>query len=114
MSEDLDRLDRLAAEIIMGYKPNNFGHVAYGLKVKGQYEIFYGDSSDYFEPTRNISQAWELLEKFKDVTYYYPHIWFGGKYWHAYVDKNILWAAEEKTAPLAIVKACLLAKGVEI
>jgi hypothetical protein len=73
-------------------------------------------------PTRNIAQAWELLEKFPAFQLFrrYPEV----KSRHECVlytaedpntaQKESLHICEADTAPLAIVKACLKAKGIEL
>lgn len=76
-----------------------------------------------WSPTKNIAQAWQLLEKLdrryfvrKNIGYFYN----GTIYKNLY---NVGIAREsnrgdeitgEETAPLAITKACLKAKGVNI
>lgn len=58
----LDELDRLAAEKIMGWVLYNGG----GCSMEGTYKegSEYRLNRDQWQPTRNIAQAWQCLEKF--------------------------------------------------
>lgn len=104
----LDEMDRLCAEKIMGWD-----------SVRTEIGIFLSAGGIRWKPTRNIAQAWEVLEKV-DLTFNISKdkdhskapwiVWFD-----EFVDKfGINRDATADTAPLAIVKACLKAKGVEI
>lgn len=110
---DLDKLDRLAAERVMGWYPAE-GSDAHG-KIPG--DFWLDDSAGPpravmdWQPTRNIAQAWECLEKMEgsyNVTWNPLHnSWFCSLW-----DKSH--TAEAETAPLAIILTCLKAKGVEV
>lgn len=112
-----DELDRLAAEKIMGWKGiylNEFGS-AWILPSSSPGCVF--KEREDWQPTRNIAQAWDLLEKFKHWSLCTglhedtQHTVFCG------IGKDIghiTWEAKAETAPLAIVKACLKAKGIEV
>jgi hypothetical protein len=106
---ELDRLDRLAAVHVMGYKFDS--ELRVWLTSDDKYV-----TNDWC-PTHYIEQAWELLEKL-DLTFNiskdkdHPEapwiVWFD-----EYVDKfGIKRDATATTAPLAIVRACLLAVGI--
>ena len=99
----LDELDRLAAEKVMGW------YLVFGgwfPEPDSRSKLIM--SIHYWQPTRNIAQAWECLEKFK-----YVSIKSYGENWRVWVDDSENCFVEE-TAPLAITKACLKAKGVEV
>ena len=104
---DLDKIDRLAAEKVMGWVYSN-GHA--------------GDESmecwPYWQPTRNIAQAWECLEKF--VPKHDFSVEFQSNYgvddatgWSVAID-GVSTVQFAETAPLAIVLACLRAKNIEV
>ncbi len=116
---DLDALDRMAAEKIMGWI---FAKSPYGtwddFYSFGGYKVVAKD----WQPTRRIEQAFEMLEKFYD---YSPLIAKSRKTGLEIVDIVPSWicilslkgmdiemAAE--TASLAITLACLKAVGVNI
>lgn len=115
MSKELDRLDRLAAEKVMGWLwvPDAINYQGGAWRTTNWH---YRES---WQPTRRIEQAWECLEK------------LGSKWWKVeYVDisdsptpnysclilinpyLNIIEFAD--TAAEAIVRACLKAKGIEV
>lgn len=123
MSEDLDKLDRLAAEKIMGWTAEDEeGGLSWTFKERatGYYvnkdDDWKWDGWEHWSPTRNIAQAWELLEKFPS---YQIFCRFGALPKHECVVytsedqplQGVIPSAE--TAPLSIVKACLRAKGIE-
>jgi len=93
---ELDALDRRVAEKVMGY-PANYGGPLNCLN---------------YQPTRDIAQAWQCLEKFQ-----YQAL--------GHHDKDQVWTvwmyhgelrveAQAETASLAICMAALKAKGVEV
>lgn len=105
----LDELDKLAAEKVMGWEINEH--------PKNAYPAYWGRDTSArwitdWQPTRNISQAWECLEKFKEFRidqeegpeFMNVIIWFNGDMHYGYGDG----------IPEAIVRACLAAKGVEV
>lgn len=98
MSEELDKLDRLAAEKIMGWRLN--GEIETSSWVGGPVELHVG----LWWPTRNIAQAWQLISRLYHLAIRI-HNTTGG--WCAVVGFEM---EVEQTAPLAIVKACLRAK----
>lgn len=104
----LDELDRLAAEKIMGWimdLGSAYAKDSDGNPAQEMHEIW--------QPTRNIAQAWECLEKLKRLG---PAVSYScdTSDWECqfrYSDLEINdW--ESRSAPEAIVRACLKAKGV--
>ncbi len=120
-------LDRLAATKIMGWKWSESLFI--WLNLDGTYVIAPKTNKGPWQPTRNIAQAWELLEKFphfdieketqKDgVVYYAASVSYPcrcNELHHDghYVDLDMQ-EAEAPTAAEAIVRACLKAKGAEV
>jgi len=105
MSNELDRFDRLAAEKIMGWNYE-------GLSPRAK-----GD----WKPTRNISQAFECLDKLNPYAFNLQRA--DGEYFVSLViefGEKFLFVPEMGvlgayyTAPETIVRACLKAKGIEI
>lgn len=95
----LDELDKLSAEKIMGFTVDQY----------------YYELTDHFEwqPTHNISQAWECLQK---LGYEYSLYSTNGR--HGCVvwpfGANYDYVSEADSAAEAIVCACLRAKGITI
>lgn len=118
---NLDDLDKICAEKILGWSlitPNDSRLPLYYKDFDGEWP-----QVGQYQPTRNIAQAWDLAEKFDFFNLWYDktntllHEAFGGK-WECTVvphrdlnDKRMYEYAD--TAPLAIVRACLRAKGIE-
>lgn len=114
-NEQLDRLDRLCAEKIMGW-----------TTVRGDYDHgYWRDEAGYFDkiarnryqPTRNIAQAWELHQKVMRKTRDCEILIFNRQpdtYECRIKYSDQTFSSTEKTMQLAIVLACLKAKGVEI
>ena len=97
----LDELDRLAAEKVMDN---------YGLLLR---------SDKIWQPTRNIAQAWECLESCIQSELGKPNVWLreSGTWTCRFMAWNTLQdlaEADGQSAPEAIVRACLKAKGVEL
>lgn len=117
---ELDQLDRRAAVEVMGwviskgkyYKPDNIDDIDY---CEGHVDRpNYNSGFDHWQPTRNITQAWELLEKFDKK--YRDVVWDNGRSkWACFISNpdNQLHEAQAETAPLAITLACLKAKDGE-
>jgi hypothetical protein len=119
---ELDRLDRLAAVHVMGYKFDS--ELRVWLTSDDKYV-----TNDWC-PTHYIEQAWELLEKLKGTSitpdeHSAPHKILSlcvncydddprGMVYCCTISACGLYfeADHEDTAPLAIVKACLLAVGI--
>ena len=113
----MDELDKLAAEKIMDWKLRKEFQPTGTPREIGESWWSHGDSRFQYlklewQPTRNIAQAFELLEnqeswamKFNpEENLYTVCAEFDG-------NKHCMQA---ETAPLAITKACLLACGVEV
>lgn len=111
----LDELDRLCALKVMGWReypgiptkweqPHN--------PLNGSYRQM---DKDLWQPTRNISQAFELIEHSKmwDISFKLERCFDDENYYNCsllpMVDANV----NAETASLAITKACLKAVGVE-
>jgi hypothetical protein len=97
-------LDRLVAEHVMGWEYKWDGWIT-------NYNIWISD----FSPSTDMSDAWLVVEKIKGEDHFVNLYNTITKEWYCKVettDKKKFAYAE--TAPLAIVKASLKAKGVEI
>lgn len=129
--EEMGKLDRLCATEIMGWNEKPIGNTG----------LFWWDESSIetskWQPTRNIAQAFEVLEKTRtyiatqsaageqyilEVIYANDGVLNGdptmpwtcqGQYYFDKDEPLISFAEEAETAPLAIVKACLSVAGVE-
>lgn len=105
----IDELDKLAAEKI-------FGWVYFDIPRTRAYwsdgENHIIDDVDW-NPTENIAQAWECLEKFETWRIYNDAVDDKIEV-HVLSERDIRYGAFAVTAPLAIVKACLKAKGIDI
>lgn len=107
----LDDLDRLAAEKIMEWHIDDDGFMC-------DRNLQWYDK-DGWQPTRNISQAWECLDSLglvhirlvRDGT---EGVWRVGLAGIGEEDQIYRACIEAQAAPEAIVRACLKAKGVEI
>lgn len=100
--EDLDKLDRLAAEKVLG------------KTQMPEFEMVNGKcyvDREFWQPTRNIAQAWECLEK-ADLLNWYDLGRIGTSY--RIVDGYGEELALADTAPEAIVRAVLKDSGVEV
>jgi hypothetical protein len=110
---NLDELNRLCAEKIMGWLWSE-KYQGYEYHPKGGNPV----PPRNWQPTRNISQAWEVLEKVKghdwDIHIEFLH------YAKAWVcswrnkNRNHAFTLSDISAPLCIILACLKAKGVEV
>lgn len=106
---ELDKLDRLVAEKVMGW--DRVGTFQYRDKMR----IYTVDGTQW-SPTRNIADAWKLIEK-RMITLESGGRVFGDPDYRAGVASDGLpgfFYAEAETAPLAITLAALRAKGVEV
>lgn len=100
----LDELDKLAAEKVMGWMD------CYGVWSTSDIDHLPGIAVHRWQPTQNISQAWECLAKLDrtDVA-----IQRKGNAWLVvFIQADIL--ALSETVQEAIVLACLRAKGVKV
>lgn len=132
---DLDKLDRQAAELIMGWsiKVHQQGNRSWEEWVRNGVpqmlvakDILIGEILvNYWQPTRNISQAFELLEKTRGCDVMVSRRadpirdklgleWVCQLCWNrGSIDFKLI-HEEAETAPLAITLACLKSCGVEI
>lgn len=110
----LDELDRLAAEKIMGWEWRRSVLPEVNLTGYWLNGRFQGDL--YWQPTRRIDHAFQLLEKFERytvMTWEWTEESSESKYRAVVGVKGIgvpseVWA---ETAPLAITRVCLKAVG---
>lgn len=114
MTDDLDRLDRLCATEIMGWVFVDDRLTGWGDKENLTFYYLLDD----WQPTRNIAQAWELLEKLENIESI--KLINYDRQWECIIriqppdkifDVNQFVGLSE-TAPHAIVLACLKAKGI--
>jgi alkyl hydroperoxide reductase subunit AhpC len=101
-------LDALIAERVMGWKV-----------VYSDEPVVVSASFPYpfpFNPSTDISDAWQVVEKLQSLGMT-VHIIASKDGWYSvdvWVDGTLLYTSDAETAPLAIVKASLKAKGVKI
>lgn len=118
----LDQLDALCATEIMGFTkwqlPNSERHRE-DIALKPERWLYKGldDDVENWQPTRNIAQAFEVLEKFikeeRCIAYdTNSDTWHCDLFDITYAGSHHDGVAD--TPALAIVKACLKANGVEI
>lgn len=112
----LDELDKLAAEKVIGWEINEH--------PKNAYPAYWGRDTSArwltdWQPTRNISQAFECLEKLNPKYFDISKTEYAGSPMYvvslagtevgSYDTK-----ATDKDIAICIVRACLRAKGVEV
>lgn len=108
-TSDLDELDKLAAEKIMGwYYREEYKRFEYQPRGDATTPCSPKD----WKPTRNIAQAWQCFERFEERT-----IRSVKNRYEAYVSIPVDgmhegFYGQGGTAAEAIVRACLKAKGV--
>jgi hypothetical protein len=119
----LDELDKLAATEVMGWYAGNCGPDVFYFDSPDNYDdidealyhvhkVYHQSGFDHWQPTRNIAQAWEMLDKFPEFRIDQEE---GPKYLNVIIwDKGEMYYGTADTAPLAIVRACLKAKGVSV
>jgi hypothetical protein len=106
-NEDFKNLDSLAAEKIMGWRlPKEVNEWTYWMEGKEHIISVSG-----WHPTREIWQAWELLEKFDRFEVDKSSHVKGQYVVYVYNSDRTGAGANAVTAPLAITKACLKAVG---
>lgn len=116
----LDELDRLAAEKIMGWELRYqvWFRATCGNEIDIKRDFLM--SHNQWQPTKNIAQAWQCLEKLREDG------WFSSctELTHDSGEPDWMWGlihikdgitrfTGRGPAPLAIVTACLKAKGIE-
>lgn len=115
----LDELDKLAAEKVMGWHLVNTAWCEARHDISGGKETFFSDwywmPQLHWQPTRNIAQAWECLEKMGNP-FHMSYLPFRGKDVYSLtlllLDRDVIEVGP--TFSEAIVRACLKAKGVKI
>lgn len=117
----LDELDRLAAEKVMGFRLVDDwaweGEKYLEYQVPGSAErTAYEETAPIWQPTRNIAQAWECLEKFDNWQVERSPAPMEDPYGCTILTKenDVLTFERGATAAEAITLAALAAKGVEI
>jgi hypothetical protein len=121
MNKSLDELDMLAAIHVMGWELKMPSRV-YVIRRESNLPAIdtgkmfnKGPHQNRWKPTRNIAQAWEVIEKLQPFA-------FGLLYekldlqWYCEIEYPALKVSntEAETAPLAICMAALKAKGIDI
>lgn len=112
----LDDLDRLAAEKVMGW------HIDDPAMLMKRWitnrRDYFTLSTESWKPTRDIAQAWDMLLKRIDCGAGPFSVTLNTSYgieakcgWNVVID-GICYESWSKTAPEAIVRACLKFKGV--
>jgi hypothetical protein len=109
-----DELDKLAATEVMGFVWSKIRIGDTDTEIHGY--CLPGEERKKlhhrWQPTRNIAQAWEMLDKFPEFRIDQEE---GPKYLNVIIwDKGEMYYGTADTAPLAIVRACLKAKGVSV
>lgn len=115
----LDELDRLAAEKVMGMQELSAKDF---IPVPNDGKLYFTKlhapecCPEPWQPTRNIAQAWECLEKFDKIGHSISMCNLRKGDWNCeIIDRDDgCFSSKAETAPLAIVRACLKAKGVEV
>jgi hypothetical protein len=115
---NLREIDRLVATKVMGWKiyADSAGYKFWSINEDDRSRIIYSVTS--FEPTKDIADAWQVVEKLIDEGYdinVYNH----NKEFNVEInieedDKHLWFYGEADSAPLAICLAALKAVGVEV
>jgi len=106
-------LDLLVAEKVMGE------FVQTHTQHDGSEKFCQQCSNDFPKYSTDIAAAWEVVEKMKEEFYFNLHLNRQGNYEARFqgsilAKEEIMGAAYSESAPHAICKAALAAKGVEI
>lgn len=123
----LDELDSLSAERIMGYKFNSsigYDNEHWTFPDSSGLSVSYRIDCIEWQPTRNIAQAWELLEKIFNIQMkghagptklHSLRNWPLGR-WEIifYSDFGYGDVIAANTAPEAVTRACLKAIGEKV
>lgn len=98
-------LDALVAEKVMGW--NVFPHKPdFQIEYKDEQGFQYVFRLDEFEPSTDISAAWEVVEKMGPFTQLTSESYHNKVIWHG--SFSVVDSAEADTAPLVICRAALL------
>lgn len=105
-NEELDKLDRIAAEKL-GVE---------NIYLSEGEVLRHGKRGPIWQPTRNIAHAWLCLEKmisenWNSTTYDSPG---PNKGCVLHLGPNMFRSLNQETVTIAIVLACLRAKGIEV
>lgn len=118
--KSLDELDRLCATEVMGWHLGAYGDwfltADEDAKTSGYTDPSTTDGRKEYEwqPSRNISQAWQCLEKL-ELPFNISGTGFGRNHFFCQVitqERRIV--LTDDSLPLLIVKCCLSAKGVPL
>lgn len=119
---DSREIDRLVAEKVMGWRLKSFAGAAGGFTAwvndDGKIVKYENDCTlhvhqyDFWRPTINIADAWQVVEKFEIVEI--NRIMDGYSCEITLFDPFRIRRGEAKTAPLAICLAALKAVGVDV
>ena len=103
----LDEMDKLAAEKVMGWRSMG-SHYASGPMTRDRVH-----RKDTWQPTSNIAQAFELLEK---INYAYQIFSYNDDLIEVliYAPQGLIAGESKKVVAEAITKACLKAVGVDV
>jgi len=118
---DLQKIDSLVAEKVMGWKLNKMGGFYYWVDEKGNDKA----RASTWQPTLCMSDAWQVVEKLEVISnsFYigYKVDKNGKKIYRAFFQKEHpittiihTYEADAETAPLAICLAALKTVGIEI
>lgn len=113
----LDELDRLAAEKVMGMQELSAKDF---IPVPNDGKLYFTKlhapecCPEPWQPTRNIAQAWECLEKFTSIGPVVSYSCDTSNWSCEFRYSDIEVDRECATAPEAIVRACLKVKGVDV
>ncbi|EZP77579.1 hypothetical protein H839_08099 [Parageobacillus genomosp. 1] len=113
---NLREIDRLVAEKVMGWEPEEIEGSAY---LSG-YVLYKREEPphipDYqFKPSTNVADAWKVVEKLREKELYVDIDTFAEHYDVRVVSgPNEVGHSLSETAPLAICLAALKAAGVEV
>lgn len=106
---DLRKIDAKIAEHIMGWEPDPHSKKSWIVPIGDKYEHRDCSVPEY---SSDISAAWEVVEKYGDWPQCLDRS--GNNYNYRIAVKGIVYTTDAKTAPLAITKAALRVKGIDI
>lgn len=112
--DELNRLDELSATHVMGWRRDpGLTDDTYWNVASNKFALHVND----WQPTRNIAQAWECLEKLNPKYFEVRKTEYASAPMYVAeiaVPDAFDARARDRSIAVCIVKACLKAKGVEI
>lgn len=110
-----DELNRLIAEKVMGWHVGGYGGEPYWLNGKGMHAWPIDD----WQPTQDIAQAWQVVERMRQLGFDFELQWqdikpLGQDVFASFNAHEKQGAWEHDVPTLAIVLAALRAMGVEV